>query len=71
MTGLTRAKDETRPQDAFTVMVLGGIERLTHALRKGDPFSEKALHDMQALDRRLRAFSDALSARLPLSEDRE
>lgn len=71
MTGLPRAKDETRPQDAFAVMVLGGIERLTFSLRRGEPFSEKALQDMLALDRRLGAFSDALHARIPLSEDEE
>jgi len=71
MTGLPRAKDETRAQDAFGLMVLGGIERLTFSLRRGDPFSEKALNDMMALDRRLGAFSDALAARLPLTEDTE
>lgn len=69
MTGLPRAKDETRPQDAFTLMVLGGVERMTHALRRGDPFSEKALLDMLALDRRLNAFSDALHSRMPITED--
>lgn len=69
MTGLPRAKDETRPQDAFTLMVLSGIERTTTALRRGDPFSERALHDMLALDRRLSAFSQALHDRLPVVED--
>lgn len=69
MTGLPRTKDETRPQDAFAVMILGGIETLTHRLRRGDPFSEKALQDMLQLDRRLNAFSDALHSRLPLTED--
>lgn len=71
MTGLPRAKDETRPQDAFSVVMLGGIERLTTSLRRGDPFSEKALQDMLALDRRLSAFSTALHSRLPLTEDEE
>lgn len=69
MAGLPRAKDETRPQDAFAVMILGGIETLTHRLRRGDPFSEKALQDMLQLDRRLNAFSDALHSRMPLTED--
>jgi hypothetical protein len=69
MTGLPRAKDETRPQDAFAVMVLGGIESLTHKLRRGDPFSERGLNDMILLQRRLRAFSDALDARMPVTED--
>lgn len=69
MSGLPRSKDETRPQDAFTIIVLGGIETLTHRLRRGDPFSEKALNDMLALQRRLDAFSAALDSRLPLVED--
>jgi hypothetical protein len=69
MTGLRRAKDETRPQDAFALVVLGGVERMTSALRRGDPFSEKALSDMLALERRLTAFSAALQARLPVLED--
>lgn len=71
MTGLPRATDETRPQDAFAVLLLGGFERLTFSLRRGDPFSEKALQDMLALKRRYGAFCDALDARLPLSEDDE
>lgn len=69
MAGLPRDKDTTRPQDAFTLIVVGGIERLTTSLRRGDPFSEKALHDMLALQRRLAAFSDALDARMPVTED--
>lgn len=69
MTGLPRAKDETRPQDAFSLMILFGIERMTTSLRRGDPFSEKALNDMLALDRRLSAFSQALHDRLPVVED--
>lgn len=69
MTGLPRAKDETRPQDAFGLIVIYGVERMTTALRRGDPFSEKALHDMLSLDRRLSAFSTALHDRLPLVEE--
>lgn len=68
MKGLARAKDQTRPQDAFALMVLGGVERLTGALRRGEPFSERALNDMLALDRRLAAFSEALKSRLTLTE---
>lgn len=69
MAGLPRAKDTTRPQDAFALVVVGGVERMTTALRRGDPFGEKALQDMLALQRRLAAFSDALDARMPLTED--
>jgi hypothetical protein len=69
MSGLPRAKDETRPRDAWLLLVCGGVERLTESLRRGDPFSEKALSDMTALDRRLGAFSAALAARMPVVED--
>jgi len=69
MTGLPRAKDETRPRDAFALLYLDGIERLTTALRRGDAFSAQALADMQALDRRWHAFSAALRDRLSVVED--
>lgn len=69
MNGLPRAQDETRPQDAFNLVILRGIENMTTALRRGDPFSERALNDMLALDRRLQAFSAALHHRLPVTED--
>jgi hypothetical protein len=69
MPGLPRAKDETRPREAFAMLVLSPVEHLTTALRRGDAFSEQALADMMALQRRLAAFSDALDARLQLVED--
>lgn len=69
MSGLPRAKDATRPQEAWNVFVLGGVEKLTHSLRRGDPYSERALQDMIALQNRLSAFSDALDARMPITED--
>lgn len=71
MSGLPRMKDCTRPHDAFTIVMIGGIERLTTALRRGDPFSEKGLQEMLKLDQRLSAFSAALHDRLPLTEDEE
>ena len=61
--GLPRTADATRPQDAFGLMVLGGVEKMTWALNSGHPFSAKALADMQALRRRLEAFARALDAR--------
>lgn len=67
--GLPRANDTTRPRDTFVLMVLEPVERLTTALRRGDPFSAQALADMEALDNRLSAFSDALAARVALVED--
>ena len=69
MTGLPRTKDTSRPQDAWALFVCGGVERLTTALRRGDPFSERALQDMLQLDRRLDAFHTALHDRLPLTEE--
>lgn len=69
MTGLPRVKDATTPRDAWAVFVVGGVENLTHALRRGDAFTEKALHDMRTLRMRLTAFSDALTAREQVLED--
>jgi hypothetical protein len=68
MTGLPREKDVTRPQDAWTLLVCGGVEKLTYALQRGDPFSDRAVSDMLALQRRLGAFSNALDARMPVVE---
>lgn len=69
MAGLPRAYDNTRPREAFEMLVLHSIERLTLALRRGDPFTAQGLTDMQALDRRLSAFHDALKERLELIEN--
>jgi hypothetical protein len=64
LTGIPRGADLTRPRNAFSMMVLEPIERMTTALRRGDPFSETALQDMLAMNRRLDAFGSALRARL-------
>ena len=64
MARLPKAPSSVRPQLIWEAMVIGGLERLTHKLRHGDEFSERDLIDMQALDRRLQAFSDALAARV-------
>lgn len=69
MSGLPRMKDESRPRDAWMIVVCGGVERLTEALRRGDPFSEKALNDMMLLRNRLEAFNLALEARLKAKEE--
>lgn len=60
---LDRVKDRTRPQDPWTVLVCGGVERLTNSLMRGDRFTEAGLRDMQALRGRLEGFARALEAR--------
>ncbi len=69
MTGLPRDNDTTAPQDAFNLIVVKGVEGLTNSLRRGHPFSEKALNDMVKLDRRLDAFSTALHDRMGVVEN--
>lgn len=69
MTGLKRIADSTRPRDCWAVMVLGGVERLTESLRRGDAFDEQSLADMAQLSRRLDAFRDALAARVQAQEE--
>lgn len=78
MPGLPRGADVTRPKNAFALVVLEPLERLTTSLRRGDPFSEEALQDMLAMQRRLDGFSAALRDRMrqhgmddPLIEDAE
>lgn len=68
MKGLPEAKSTVRPREAFDILVLQSIERLTTSLRRGDAFSAQGLTDMQALSRRLQAFNDALNERLSLIE---
>lgn len=69
MTGLKRISDSTRPRDCWAVMVLGGVERLTESLRRGDAFDGQSLADMAQLSRRLDAFRDALAARVQAQEE--
>lgn len=68
MNGLPRIADTSRPRDCWQVMVLGGIERLTEALRRGEAFDAQSLADMNALRMRLSAFDAALTARLRAAE---
>lgn len=63
MTALARMKDTTRPRDCWAVMVCGGVERLTEALRRGDAFDAQSVTDMDDLCRRLEAFRSALESR--------
>ena len=62
MTGLPRRNDATRPREVFNILVLDPFENLTTALRRGQPFSEQALVEMEHLRNRMQAFSDALDA---------
>ena len=61
-------QDTTRPRDCWAIMVCGGVERLTDALRRGDAFDAQSLADMRDLQRRLGAFSDALTMRMAAAE---
>lgn len=64
MTGLPKAPSTLRRRLVWETMIIGGVERLTDNLRRGDEFSDADLTDMQSLQRRLSAFSDALNARV-------
>lgn len=61
---LPRANDITRPRSASSVMLQDGFERLTTALRRGDPFDD--LDDLVRLRSRYKAFCAALEDRLRL-----
>jgi hypothetical protein len=63
-TSLPRGPDTTRSRSVVGVVLIDGIERMTTALRRGDPFSESALDDMLTLRRRLEGFAAALESRL-------
>lgn len=62
--GLPKAPSTLRRRLVWETMIVGGIERLTDSLRRGDEFTDADLRDMQSLDRRLGAFSDALASRI-------
>jgi hypothetical protein len=64
MPGLPKAPSTLRRRLIWEVMIIGGVERLTDSLRRGDEFSDADLRDMQALDMRLSAFSAALAQRV-------
>ena len=61
---LKRVPDASRPQSVFDLFLCRGVENVTRALRKGDPFSAAALQDMQTFRARYGAFCDALDYRL-------
>ena len=61
--GLPRIQTTYRRKPVWDMVLLGGIERLTERLMSGADFTDDDLMDMQALRRRLQAFSNALDAR--------
>ena len=69
MDGLPKIERQWRPRDTMQILVFAPLEQMTEALRRGDAFSGEALRDMQLLQQRLEAFSDALDARLMVLED--
>jgi hypothetical protein len=64
MPGLPKAPSTVRRRLVWEHIFLGGVERLTDSLRRGDEFSDADLRDMQALDMRFHAFSAALAQRV-------
>lgn len=63
--GLSRQRDYY-PHEAYDIIVLAGIERLTYCLNRGDSFSARGLNDMMKLRRRLDAFGQALDRRMEI-----
>ena len=66
--GLPRAAS-TRPRDTLQMLLLGPVESVTMALRRGDEFSPQSIRDLEAFCRRAEALRDALDARLSVLED--
>lgn len=62
MTDLKAIDRPQRPRSAFDVFIVGGMEALTEALRRGRAFRD--VDDLVTLQRRCEAFSAALSDRL-------
>lgn len=63
MTGLPRVRSTSRRRPVWELVIVGGIERLTEWLMRGDEVSEADLADMRMLRMRLQAFDRALTAR--------
>lgn len=57
------SKPMNRRRPVWDFILLGGIERLTEWLMRGDAINDDDLKDLIALRQRLRAFDAALSAR--------
>ena len=71
MPALPRHKDTTSPRDAFKVIVLGGLESMTTALRRGDAINAQSVAEIEAVCNRADALRAALESRLAVLEDEE
>ena len=60
---LPASKPMNRSRPVWGFVLLGGIERLTEWLMRGDAINDDDLQDLVALRQRLRAFDAALTAR--------
>lgn len=69
MNGLPEITKPSRPQSAFYLLFIAGLERVTKALMDGKAFDQRALDDMQLLRRRCDAFSRALDARMEVVDE--
>lgn len=69
--GLSRVQDNSPPKTVFNLMICYGMENMTKALMRGDPFTAHALQEMETLRARFRAFSNALDNRLEEEERRK
>lgn len=61
---LSRVPSTVSPRPVWSAFVLGGIERLTDGLRRGDEFTEADVRDLQAVVMRLDALKAALEMRI-------
>lgn len=61
--GLPRVHSTSYRRPVWEIVILGGIERMTEQLMRGDAFSDDDLSDMRKLRARLRGFDTALDAR--------
>jgi hypothetical protein len=57
------SKPMNRRRPVWDFILLGGVERLTEWLMRGDAINDDDLSDLMALRQRLRAFDAALTAR--------
>ena len=64
MTGLRRVQSRASARPLWSSFVLGGVEKITERLMRGDEFSAEDLADMKHLRMRVEAFARALDDRI-------